>query len=183
MPLSRTVPSARRGQAFLEMAISLPIILLLMFGIAFFGTVWARKIKVTTAARYAAWGLVRIPEQTTDAESLKKRFGLDNVTYGGTTSSDEGGEAEQSEQTDQISAAGAGGGSEMDGMLDTVLSFVTGSQKATVSSTHQGHLLAMIGREWTLTVSSSHVVSGTPLTRKQTGGIFNNRCYARASRA
>ena len=50
------------GQAYVELLVVLPVLLLLLEGTFLFGTAWSHRIQLHTAARYGAWSAMRAVE-------------------------------------------------------------------------------------------------------------------------
>ena len=65
-----------RGSALVEMAVVLPILVLLMHGIFYFGRGYVNKEKVEMAARYAAWEKIARPGDTVEMvkDAITERY-------------------------------------------------------------------------------------------------------------
>ncbi len=64
--MTRRRRNSERGSALVEMAVVLPILVLLMHGIFYFGRGYVNKEKVEMAARYAAWEKIARPGDTVE---------------------------------------------------------------------------------------------------------------------
>lgn len=77
-----------RGTALVEVAILLPVIIMIVLGIVEFGSAWSNKLKVETAARGgarvgSALGTARLADYSVlqSVKSMMNELGLENVDY------------------------------------------------------------------------------------------------------
>jgi len=87
-PMTRTRASGERGAALVELAVVLPLLLLIAFGVVEYGSAWNRKLQMETAARAGArvgssLGNTRLADYglLQGVKSAINDIGLSNVDY------------------------------------------------------------------------------------------------------
>lgn len=147
----------RRGSALTEMVISLPLLILIMQGIFYFGQGSVIKQKAVVAARYAAWERARDPSR--DPATLQRkvsRFFFHNkpVTLDTTPPGGKKGLPERARLPH----------------LARILDKVDRSHYARVSHRYTPPSLSILP---SVELSGEHFVERRPWRRKETGGLGN----------
>lgn len=135
--------TSERGSALVEMAVVLPILVLLIHGIFYFGRGYVNKEKVEMAARYAAWEKIARPGDTVEmvkdaitekyfkGETIQVRYISDQEECRNAARAAAGGSTGTGEAEGFLSGVG-----EVADMVSGILSGIGGLQCAEVKYTY-----------------------------------------------